>query len=203
MHMTRSGESDVDYSDFEYDQMVLTTSQDDTGNGTLVAQYEPLGQQGGLRPNQVAEIVAVWLDVSGASAETILADNSEYNTFENRGVVGVNLDEGDDISSQSSGVDAESVTVTQGSFVNNETGQVNEPGLLVPYRVVGDGRHEYVRNWRDTTGRGPVIDANDDISIVHTSVSESPASNDFAMTAHFVYDVFETDDSRTEFSVPR
>lgn len=200
VQMNPESSDEVDYSDFEYDQFLLTTSQDEDGNGTIVADFEPLSQQGGLRPNQVAEIVYIELNVAGTAAEADGGGDS-LDTIEQRGTFGINLSEDSDVTSGSGGLEGEG-EVVNGELVNNNVRQHTKPEVLIPYRVVSQNGAIHERDFRNLTGRGPVIDANDDLTAVHTSVSETAESTDFALQIHVVYDLFEIDDSRTAFSVP-
>jgi hypothetical protein len=59
------------------------------------------------------------------------------------------------------------------------------------------------RPWRQVTGRGPVLDSNDDIGVnSRLVVNDSIIGCVGQVRAHLVWDVAEVDDAGRAFSVP-
>jgi len=224
--------SDVDYSDFEYqvfDVDLIIAAGGAAGNLGADAVYtiEPLGDAAGLDNNEVAEIVYTELHC-GFENEDEEADQDVATTAEARGAMGINLPASQAAflsatqTAASAQLDAtvirtnpdtnEDDVITNGNsktddrflqFFRAQTGypfddETNGPG--------GGGSHENFyaeKNWRTLTGRGPVLDANDDLSVaVSANASDSVIGLSVNVRGHIVYDVAEMSDAGRRFSVP-
>lgn len=187
----------VDYSDFEYDHYTMGASQNGDSTGTVLYQFEPLAEQGGLRPNQLAELVYLEVVPSGVAAES---GGGDLTTVEVRGYAGIDLNgPGRVISEDGEGVKTE----TSGTVDNFQAGSANRPNILVPIRFTTDQNHPIQRrDYRELTGRGPVVDPEDSFDVNLTFINSTTTSTDFQIKVHAIWDVVETDDARSEFAVP-
>lgn len=230
MSVNPNGMDEPDYSDFEYQtnvtQIIAREADDTTGNEapSVVAQtsFEPLSAVGGLDNNEVAELV--YLETQ-ADIEFLdeAADQDVATTAKLRGVVGLNL--ADSVSSlpenrntdssqsliSTDNIDPANVELNGrgGSddrwlqpFVANAAppfdDQTNGPG------GVSSGDAFYAeKNYRQLTGRGPVVDSNDDLTVVANLSSDDIIINFTGdIRTHIVWDVAETSDAGRRFSVP-
>lgn len=216
--------TDMDYSDFEYE----TFSIEHAGNGdpnlnvARAFQWEPLQQIGGLDVNEVAELV--YMEISAAiEYEDEDGDQNLASDAELRGVIGANLDGVNDLHAHSNSrlqvVDEDEVNGTlagQGGLSDLK----NESRIFAPFNAYGsapatsaangagsNGASTVIqtnRNWRGLTGRGPVLDSSDDMSVVARLISGQTADISVvgSIRGHLVYDTAEVDDAGRAFSVP-
>jgi len=233
MSMNMDGmDGDVaDYSDFEYQTIEANpTLQGSDGPNVgfdAVYQFEPLEAIGGLDNNEVAELV--YLEVhAGIEIEDESDDQNVATGAELRGVVGINLPESQAafLSTTQSGAPANfDATVIRTNPDTEEPftlGGANkaEDRFLQPYRATasppfddqtngpGGGRSDDAflaeKSYRDLTGRGPVLDANDDVSIsLSLNVGDTILQTGADIRVHMVWDVAETSDAGRRFSVPQ
>lgn len=197
-------------------------------NAYAVHTFNPLDDIGGLDNNEVAELV--YLEVNAyLEFEDEGADQNVATTGETRGVVGINLSTGSRADFLNSNIGAEQ---TDGqaeivdTFNNTTDGQIavanstkSEDRILQLFSANGgqpfddqtngpggSGSHDGFRaekNWRQLTGRGPVIDQSDDFCIGQTvNVSDTIIGTVGTVRCHLVYDVAETSDAGRRFSVP-
>jgi len=215
-------DSSTDYGDYEYQQLqvdaIQSPSGDQSESGHSV-QVEPLGDIGGLANNEVAELVYIEVQATIRSIDG-LADQNVATQANLTGVVGANLDaeryDLSDLATQGFG-DAEaisSVSTNQTSFFNSSRDEIfqlftAEHGLPFDDETNGLGGgagqegHVYEKNWRQMTGRGPVLDSNDSISVnMRLSQQDSILNAAGQVTVHMVWDVAQTDDAGRAFSVP-
>lgn len=224
-----SGSADVDYSDFEYQQIEAQFSI--TGDGSNdaatvdgLARYDVLEAVGGLDNNEVAELVGYRLQV-GLEVEDSAEDGDQDvgSSIEFRGTFGANLDGTTDaISSNELGernIETVFFNSTGGTNANISGTSVARDEIFDHYRVTGTFPFDdqtngpggggslptlqLEENYRQTHGRGPVLDSNDDIGVLGFVI----AADTVLTTAGFVrgtliWDVAETDDSGRAFSVP-
>jgi hypothetical protein len=230
VNLSGSDMGDIDYSDFEYQHLnVQYTANGENGESNLtgVASTDVLGGIGGLANNEVAELVALELYASlEFEAET---GNQEINTFsEMRGTFGANLDAdpADEIGENNPGapanmdsdLDNETTTnTTGGSFVTGRSSTRDD--IFQHYRTVGfpqitdgtdgvgaggsvDGFYS-MKNFRDLVGRGPVLDSNDDLTVLARVVNANTAIDVRGdVRIWCAWDVAEVDDAGRAFSVP-
>lgn len=220
----------TDYSDFEYQQIVAETvlqeQQDATGDGDVLvrAQYdaEPIGDIGGLDNNEVAELV--YMEVTAdLTFRDETADQDVATTSRLEGAVGVNLSgdenalpskrsgttEGDII--VTSDIDEDNVNITGFGGSDDRWLQMFTTDASLPFDDQtngpgGSGSHDQFhaeKNFRAVTGRGPVLDSSDDISIpVEINVGDTIINVIGTVRVHMVWDVAETSDAGRRFSVP-
>lgn len=216
---TSSGDMGTDYSDFQYQQVTLVQRVDAAdGNvsstSTALVNFEPLGAIGGLANNEVAELVAYRLEIGFDGADPQVAGDQDVGgTMHIQGSVGANIDP-DALPESGQGV-----TVDESD--NNRTFAVEraddaifemyqaEASLPFDDETNGQGGGGYFqtdlhdRNWRELTGRGPVLDQNDDLTVVQeTTNNDSVIEPEVTVTVHCVWDVAETSDAGRRFSVP-
>lgn len=206
--------NDTDYSDFEYQQIAGHIELEDGGNvnGSAVHNIEPLEGGGGLDNNEVAELVYVQLT---ASVEVEAENGGTGGHVEQRGVLGANLGQSRDTELESAanrvrlgeaGDPGSAIVDTNSTSADYETYTQVEDRIFVPFTVhSGDGGLKtttFTRSWRDLTGRGPVLDATDDINIHHRLVKSGGGPTQSVVRAHLVWDTAETSDAGRAFSVP-
>jgi len=198
-------EDEVDYSDFTHEVWGISQQQNSNASSSGVVKHsiEPLAESGGLRPNQVAELVAVRVSVAGVVEE---GDSGVDDAIEVRGVVGFDLDNQNDPTRGNSGGNPTGETEIiqdSGDFgtVNNYT--VEEPGIVTPFRATGGNVESIEKHFRTAgmTGRGPVVDPNDEWTVIMTTVNLVGAL-DAQMYVHAYWDIYEVDDARSEFALP-
>lgn len=200
---TDHGTGEVDYSDFTHEQFYCQADiKDATTTQDLKFEFEPLADMGGLRPNQMAEIVALHVVVSLNGDDSNTAADSDA---EIRGVVGVNLEEQDDITTEGNGEEGD-VTLLSGDLANTRESvrTQTEAGVLIVFANGGAGQQEYKRAYRDSdlTGRGPVVDANDDFTVISSTINADSGNIDATVHGQVIYDIQEVDDARSEFALP-
>lgn len=222
--------AEVDYSDFDYQlakaRIQAEEADDSTGGGNVfirtVFDVPVLDGVGGLDNNEVAELVYLetqarirYNDASG--------DQNVASTGRVAGAVGANLPsstdafpqarsggtEGEFVSTQDISQDNTTLTGTGGTedrwFQQFEAqgstpfdDQTNGPGGAGGFQ---DFQAE--KNWRNLTGRGPVLDSSDNMSIaLELSVDDTILDANGICSVHMVWDVAETSDAGRAFSVP-
>lgn len=223
----------TDYSDFEYQfvdiDFGLTPSADTTNIGAeAVYTIEPLQFAGGLSQNEVAELV--YLETyAGIELEDEAGNQQVATTAETRGAVGINLPNSQDAfiskvqTSTGDPVDASVEVVGTNNGVNAEddirplSSVRTDERFLQAYRAKfsppfddtgpgGSGSHDHFhdkKHFRRLTGRGPVFDANDDLSVSTAfNVGSSVTGGGSTIRLQCVWDVAEVDDAGRAFSVP-
>jgi len=231
--MTMGGD-EVDYSSFEYQTMASflqldgspQTGGDSSGAASAVQSFEVLGGVGGLDNNEVAELVA--LEVQAVMEhEDGAADQNVATSTEFRGNVGINLPE-----SEGAFVDPNSdrTAVGTGSIVrvdDIEEGSVTLKGVtdtddrrLQHFKVVGGppfddetngvGGNNFstdfyaLKNYRQLTGRGPILDSNDEVSIaLNVAMEDAILGVNGSVKVHCIWDIAETDDAGRAFGLPK
>jgi hypothetical protein len=225
MSMNMGGEGEgVDYSDFVSQMVVIETGLDATGQGARIRaahNVEPLEGQGGLSANEVAELV--YLETSAqVEWDDETNDQNVATQGEYRGAVGVNLPATD------SAFPARTQVEGTGEIISTQNG--DEPDIVRQYSLTdnaylqqfmayatapfddqtsgpgGSGSNEgfYAEKpYRSLTNRGPVLDQNDDITVLDSLiVGDSIIAQTGVLRLHMLWDVAETDDSGRRFSVP-
>lgn len=227
MSISMDGDGMTDYSSFDYQQIDCGVSADNPdssgdGNVALLAEVEPLQPIGGLDNNEVAELV--YLETYAAFEEEPESSGEAPDYLELRGVVGANLSP-----STSAGISttsgppsvSDNMELTRidgysdldegdGWSANGRSEARDE--IFQVYRTASGGAnagasgdHFYAtKNWRELTGRGPVLDSTDDIGISlffvpGEGVDQNVRGN---VRCHMVWDVAETTDAGRAFSVP-
>lgn len=226
--------TDVDYSDFEYQTVLIENILNPEGEanprGLYSAVIEPLDAIGGLDTNEVAELVYYELQVDIEPEGEGGGDQTRSTAVEHRGVFGANLPEGGtmDFNGDEPNLttidSADPVQIRGSSTGSTEINGANEDGLFQQFAARGvypfdDSGLEttqtgvsggnvnnplvYERNYRSLTGRGPVLDANDDIVVNAVLVGSDLISNVIGtVRLHLVWDTAEVDDAGRAFSVP-
>lgn len=224
MDMEMSGDGPTDYSDFEYQQIrcqnVIPDSASDGTNVLGKVDIDVLEEQGGLSTNEVAELVYIETEtyIEQETDSGLLGSTSE-SMCEVRGVVGSDIGEPDLF--QSSGEDQQgdiiAGTASGGTQAAYQTQSVSSAfhgfaataGTAFTNDTVGAGGSfsgtpvNKSKNFRDLTNRGPVLGANDNITVIHqftsSSVNNQVRSN---VRIHLVWDISTVDDASEQFSVP-
>jgi hypothetical protein len=224
-------DDEIDYSSFEYQhvQQSLTLDEaDDGGNSNpraaIVSNFEPLGKIGGLDVNEVAELVYFEMQVAHEIESEDQGGQSESSHMETRGSLGINLPEAktggsfvQDSETPSNTEIVDIFNIDEDNVFAGIRGDNDEQKLqqFMLYSTTGfDGANgggagytpvgHYEKNYRQLTGRGPVLDNNDDMSIAQLFVaSDTILQNISHVHVSMVWDVAETDDAGRRFSVPR
>lgn len=227
-HMDMSGGSTAtDYSSFEYQQIstqLFLEAQDfsETNPGSFVNHtIEPLSDIGGLANNEVAEIVAIET-YAGLEFEDESADQNVGSSAELRGVSGINLPNAPGVVVGPGGQTVEGqAEVYQGDedLAKPLNRSISEDRVLQIFRSHGglpfddqtngpggsgsiDSFHN-TKNFRQLTGRGPVLDQNDDFNVNMTvNASDTLIEVGGTVRTHIIWDVAETSDAGRAFSVP-
>jgi len=224
-------EVSTDYSDFEYQQidsvLLINEGQDNTGDENArvlsVTSVEPLLGRGGLDNNEVAELVymqtSAYIEIEDDSG-----DQDVGTAAEGRGTVGINLPNSTDAFVQDEGqfvdgnivgevrnVDEGNVTVGTSVVSDNRILQLFDTHATYPFDDASSGpggggsQEGYTaeKNWRQLTGRGPVVDATDDISTaLALNAGDTILTQNLRVRVHMVWDVAEVSDAGRAFSVP-
>lgn len=217
-----SGSADsTDYSSFEYQQLTARLGFPQASGSqetelTETVQFDVLGTIGGLANNEVAELVGyrltVSVDGSDSSAdgdqnvggthhfEVALAANGDNEA------VPTNYPGADDVQLVSPGASVSSATVSR-----DEVFELAQGGFSLPFDDIANGLggggfttlYSESRNMRQLTGRGPVLDQSDDLTVtIHNNSSDNVISPETVVHVHLIWDVAETDDAGRAFSVP-
>lgn len=226
MNMDMNGSADTDYSDFEYQQIVTRNQLDPTGSNpdaTVQYEIEPLSGIGGLDNNEVAELVALEV-ITGLEVDDEIADQDVGTYAEHRGVVGANLPATRSIlpgTIRSNDVDgtvvtssatASSSTRIAGSQSEDRIFQMFRGSLSLPFddQTNGPGgagsenSFHSVKSFRDISGRGPVLDASDDMTVLdRVIVGDTVLPVESNVRLNCVWDVAETSDAGRAFSLPK
>lgn len=218
-----------DYSDFRYQHIMDEfLVEDPSGNARIQtgAVHEPLAGRGGLDVNEVAELVYMEVQVS-IEFEDETGDQDTPSATELRGTVGINLPE-DRGFIDDDGIAMERDDTDPPGEARNATARVlsydaTDDRVLQHFqdRAVGpfdtqlitdlqplaggeaDAGQVYTKNWRELTGRGPVLDSNDEISVSAVLATGSQGYEIIGnVRVHLVWDVAEVEDSGRAFSVP-
>lgn len=232
MHVNTGADTmheDTDYSSFEYQYLNYslrdaTLGNESNPNVNAIAKVPVLEGTGGLDNNEIAELVG--LEVSAhIEYEDGANDQNVASSTEFRGVVGANLPAAE------TGVEIGSITnnPTPGEIVRVGAGSESDYDVSISskaddrvfqmFRVdsgppfddqtngpggTGGRDHWYsFKNFRNMVGRGPVLDANDDMAVYAKLTSEDIIISNFGkVRVACIWDVAETDEAGRAFSVP-
>lgn len=222
-----SGSMGVDYGDFVYDTWQFEAVGDPNGGGNnsevrnqFVAEYDPLPGRGGLNANEVAELVYQELHVH-IEHEDDTGDQDVSSESEFRGSFGINLNTVEDTLNGASGDEWQQVDTNDDQRFITIAGEAEtRPEILQPFQCLGaipaddetngtgsngSGSVEhYVKNWRNLTGRGPILDATDNVAIAgRIFANDTVLETSAVIHGHLVWDTFEVDEAGRRFSVPR
>jgi len=227
--MSIQDSSPTDYSDYEYQQfevqlVVEGDGSDDAATVDGLIQLDPLDPIGGLDNNEVAELVGYRMHV-GIEVEDSAEDGDQNvgASIEFRGTFGANFNGAEDSISLNEIGERSADTAFLNSTGATDT-QVNATStardeVFDSFRVTGAAPFDDQGNglggggdstlqtlehyYRDTVGRGPVLDSNDDLGIVAFLIASDhivPVAG--IIQGHLIWDVAQTDDAGRAFSVP-
>jgi hypothetical protein len=220
--LTQGMGSGVDYSDFQYQQAQFQifesfTGPTDKSNVAGQAKFEPLEGAAGLDNNEVAELVYLQTDVY-IEYESEQSDQNVASSTEFRGVVGINLPASPqaELDNRTGG----STTAYEGTddqFVNSM--ESVDDRVLENFAVIGSPPFDdetnggggnaasngrlYEKAYRQITGRGPVLDSTDDITINGRLIQDDSILPEVGnVYLSMIWDVAEVSDAGRAFSVP-
>lgn len=225
----------IDYSSFNYQHAQLLHGQGtntNSGRSTIAANLEPLQSEGGLDVNEVAELVAMRVQVRVAADDFADAGDTAQGNIEFRGVLGANLDSASDLL-EPTDPGRNELNVIGGSVDATGNGNIIEDVNEAELRINGHAKDEVfyhfqaindtpfssdaggvgggggfaenteVVNLRDLYGRGPILDSGDDLSFVSSVIkNQVNAGAEATLRVTFVWDVSTVDDAGRRFSVP-
>jgi len=219
--MTDTDHSGTDYSDFEYQQISATLEApaadgDQQEQAELTFGVSPLSDVGGLANNEVAELVAYRLSVSfDSDDEAIAGDQNVGGGYYLSGSFGANAADVDAIPEEFDSVELEvgpgNTETSLSSASRDEIFDMFQASASLAFDDqaggLGGGMHvegvDYDRNMRQLTGRGPVLDQTDDVTLAARAIaSDSVVTGKFKIHVHLIWDVAETSDAGRAFSVP-
>jgi len=219
-----SGGDTVDYSDFDY-QHVDFQHRELGGNSpaaTISQSVDPLATRGGLDVNEVAELVAMRYDATVQTDDYEGTGDTAEGSVEFRGVFGINLDSDTDLLANSpvisdgsavildedtdSSIDADVRGHDKDEVLHHWMTATNAPFSNFATGLGGSGGYIYDKgtvNFRELTGRGPVIDSGDSMStVVRLVKNQVSAEVEAAYRVTLIWDVSTVDDAGRRFSVP-
>jgi len=228
-HMDMGGsDHGPDYSDYEYQwthASVVKAGPPANSNQVVFFEIEPLAGIGGLSVNEVAELV--YLNVEAViETEEDTGDQDVASSTEFRGVLGINTQSGEFLTSGTTSAviggnasldeDASSAPADVVNFGMNN--QVRDE-FLDSFQIAGgpgfddetngpggnQSSNLYQReiNYRELTGRGPVIDSNDALTLNTKLVTADSVVNESGVVRiQAIWDTAEVDDAGRAFSVP-
>lgn len=227
MDMDMDSPGGTDYSSFENQFVAFEHVMENTdGNARAKSgvEFEPLQGSGGLNQNEIAELVYYELQVSLEFEDEEEGNQNVATASEFRGTLGINLPV-DQAFIDDDGVLSQTVDSDPDGTVRNCTQRTIlaegvEERILQPYMVRGiapfddgltgrgggsvDSGVVYSRNYRDLTGRGPVLDATDDLVLSGTNIIGKGIFEQIGSARlHLVWDVAEVSDAGRAFSVPK
>lgn len=220
----------VDYSSFEYQHVLFQHDQNrasaggsNSGLTQTVSGIEPLEDRGGLDTNEVAELVAIMdpqVVVGGDNFED--ETNNEVGAIDFRGAFGVDLDAETDqvfdspFENDATELNEEDGGTVRSSFANYKT----DPALLHSFNVTastgyrdsasgtGGGGNDHTvtfdhKPYRQLTGRGPVVDSSDDMTLVSTVIKNNVSYvAECSYRASLVWDIASVDEAGRRFGIP-
>jgi len=230
MSINMDSDISTDYSDFEYQQtnlqMIARGSAPANSNAAGQIEFEPLGPIGGLANNEVAELVyhriTGYIEYENENAEQTLPSQVEV-----RGVFGANLPASDTVELGSTPTivgevyapdagtvedyDIKGKDLSEDRIFDIFHGAGQTPfaadNALNPDQTGGGGSASNIepseKNWRQLTGRGPVLDQSDSLTF-NVAVNADNTGDEYSaqIFSHLVWDVAETSDAGRAFSVP-
>lgn len=216
----------ADYSDFEMQMVTANVDVDPDTAGTspriqALTEIDPLAGIGGLSSNEVAELV--YLETSAyIESDDEVADQDVGTFAEYRGAIGVNLPAENEAFPASSNIEGDTTIISTDaalepfeaqavSIADNAYLQQYEATHVPPFDDEANGlgggsaseSYYAEKNWRQLTGRGPVFDQQDSLSILQNLVVGDvvyPVGGNVRL--HAVWDVAEVDDAGSRFAVP-
>jgi len=216
-----------DYSDFEYQFVHAATSIRGIGSDTNVGQgslnrFDVLEGNGGLNNNEVAELVYYELQAS-TEFEDENVDQDVATSLQMRGTFGANLPnsglagihppagqiEDGEVFEESG--DASTRVAFRREKVDNRIFQIFSANQGVPFDDGTNGpggsssfnTFEAERNYRQLTGRGPVLDSTDDLNVfIDINAGDVVSQIRGEVRLHMVWDTAEVSDAGRAFSVP-
>lgn len=217
----------IDYSEYEYQHVDLSARIQEpyeTPNARVAfgANIDPLGGVGGLSTNEVAELVYFELQAR-IEYETEEGDQTQSSAVEHRGIFGANLPVGagipadPDVSGFTTTRELEPTDARDGQDATLEVSQTTDDRIFqhflsdgtIPFDGADGGggnannANTYEKNYRQLTGRGPVLDSNDDLTVNQIIVVDDGSSSiQGNVRLHMVWDIAEVDDAGRAFSVP-
>jgi len=216
-------DEETDYASFEYQQINHEHRNEGQGTGLNSrgkAEYEVLGGAGGLDTNEVAELV--YMEVHASLEHEPETESQGVADFsELRGSVGSDLEVSDEVANPDFEIEGsveETFNISQGDVLiagqNQSRPEVFQQfrttaGVLFDNGGTGAGgssspdQFYAEKNWRQLTGRGPVLDATDDITVVTSLISGDTNIEIGSQTRiHMVWDVATVDEAGARFSLP-
>lgn len=224
--MSLSESAEVDYSDFRVQSIVLEAVMNTSPAGPeslnqYLAAVEPMAGVGGLANNEVAELVAHRIGITFDSRDNADAGDQDVGGgFYLEGTFGANADNSDLIPLNLPEAGALETTSNQGPIPGDTSLRSTTQGRMFELLQVaaslpfddgtnGPGGGEaaplalYERDWRHVTGRGPVLDQTDDVTLaVNATAWDSVIEAAFVVQCHLIWDVAEMSDAGRVFSVP-
>lgn len=223
----------IDYSDYKYQHFEVAYSDNggNSAASAVATGVDPLETSGGLEINEVAELVAmrITVDISGDSFEA--AADTAQGHLQMRGAIGANLNSrADELGSaqqvaeldQSNGIeddvnvlfeqDNPDLDVQFRSHDKDEVFYHFQVGNDTPFSSDaggvggGGGATAFINEtiaFRDLTGRGPVLDSSDELSVV-ASLNKNQVSvqAEGIIRCTLIWDISSVDDAGRRFSVP-
>lgn len=223
--------SDYEYQQIEIQHPITNSDGGDEESATALSfGVEPLGARGGLDTNEVAELVAMRYQViiepePDGTQQTV-------GQVEFRGSIGSDLDSLRDIVNGGGAGTADNAIGPADAILSDpdgvydardsNPGQIDEFSRAEVFEVFqetftlahqgetgpggGAGLSSSEKrsvNFRALTGRGPVLDASDELSIATTLIKDNvfPTISGI-VSVHLVWDVATVDDAGRAFSVP-
>lgn len=216
--------SGTDYGDFRYQQIVYEHANaaeaggETNPNTTGITNVEPLAGRGGLDTNEVAELVyfTLYAEVEAEynSGEQALESGTQF-----RGAFGANIPADVEAMPNPDRAGDEPVTV-----IENKRGEASldafsdtNDNIFALFSLQGgpafsangpgggqDNGHSFQeKHYRQITGRGPVLDANDNLSVISRLAMENSVIGEQGnVRIECIWDVAETDEAGRAFSVP-
>lgn len=227
MDMSGGMESAIDYSEFEYQQFQIELEgAGDSSNPKVNVdgyyQFDPLQNIGGLNNNEIAELLYQRFTVHVEAEGGQPSDQTRASSGEIRGTFGANLNDGDLLLTATENVDAQEATSSAGQGASfdfkgvtrsdNRIFSLLQSTYSTPFEdgatgTGGSGGQQVVnfeRSWRGLTGRGPVLDSTDDLTMnLRLIVNDTVINQTASIRGHLVFDTAEVDDAGREFSVPK
>jgi len=213
----------VDYADFRQQHAVVQIGRDTNGsqnpNIKAATKIEPLSGVGGLQNNEVAELVHLKV-LAQIEYEQESADQDVGSASEHRGVIGINLPAKNSAFPQSVSNQIETdIFDDDGGAEFSNAATLTDNKYLDQYMVrgapafddqvngtgggEGTGSYHNSIHYRNLTGRGPVLDQNDDITALQAlNISDSVITESAQLRLSMVWDVAETSDAGRQFSLP-
>jgi hypothetical protein len=208
-------EDEIDYSAFEYQHIQFVHNADtENQNVTNTLEVSPLADRGGLDNDEVAELVAMRIHVTAGPDDLggILGNDTAEGSYEYRWTFGSDIGREDTLPpSRAFTADADPGNERSTSNTDPAVFEMFDATAIMPFSDTAQGlggggtaiNERWTVHFRDMVGRGPVLDAADNLNLVYNLIKNNVTANLEGVTRMtLIWDTSTIEGDRRQFSVP-